>query len=266
MLNDIICPSKEWREVEFNRLLDDLQKYSLVTMVPIHNVITLRFIRLCIIGHKIACQPKKDPSSKLLLGVYLCVALRKTMIMAFKNTYNRTWPLSPLAAPVFISMIRLPFQYFLGRRKNVMHTSFQYRMKHVMHTWLYGHGYMQWWKPNMGHRACGLAVHYCNSQKHMGDINGPRKGGSDAADVIETRETFLGRDDPETAAARGSLARGSLVRGDAGDFLNSFDRLREAEVIQKDVLRVYIRTWVYVIGIRRGNDGSCQNVRKDVSL
>jgi hypothetical protein len=42
-LNDILCPNKKWREVELYGLLEDLQKYSSVTMVPIHNMITLRF-------------------------------------------------------------------------------------------------------------------------------------------------------------------------------------------------------------------------------
>jgi len=42
-LNDMLCPNGEWSETELDKLLEDLQTYSLVTIVPIHNMITLRF-------------------------------------------------------------------------------------------------------------------------------------------------------------------------------------------------------------------------------
>jgi hypothetical protein len=51
--------------------------------------------------------------------------------------------------------------------------------------------------------------------------------------VIAIRESILGRDHPETAAARANLAR-TLRQG---------RKYVETEALEEDVLRVYIRTW-----------------------
>ncbi|KIM23755.1 hypothetical protein M408DRAFT_11343 [Serendipita vermifera MAFF 305830] len=43
LLHDIFCPRKRWDQVELDILLEELQNYSLVTLVLVSGVITLRF-------------------------------------------------------------------------------------------------------------------------------------------------------------------------------------------------------------------------------
>ena len=42
-LTETLCPDGNWNEEELNELLDQLQQYSLVMLVPMHAIVTLRF-------------------------------------------------------------------------------------------------------------------------------------------------------------------------------------------------------------------------------
>lgn len=43
LLKSIFCPNGDWDEVELDKLLDELQQYSLVTLIPFYSTVTLRF-------------------------------------------------------------------------------------------------------------------------------------------------------------------------------------------------------------------------------
>jgi hypothetical protein len=43
LLKSVLCPDGDWDEFEFDLVLEELQQYSLVTLVPVHSIVTLRF-------------------------------------------------------------------------------------------------------------------------------------------------------------------------------------------------------------------------------
>lgn len=218
-LVEVLCPQGVWRDDQLNQLLEELQKYSLVSLVSTGTMISLRFHPL-VHGWSRDRMSRDDHDKHLSAAVRLFVAgitdgddfglyehlsSHTSSFLASSDTLH----VNDRAA---ISMILYKAQHS-SQNLEIWKAIYQgveaiYGKRHV----------------RTGRAALGLADAYWdhNREKAIAMTN----------EVIAVNEEDLGINDLETIAARSTLARQ----------LRSSGAYMAAEKIEAEVLRVRIRT------------------------
>jgi tetratricopeptide (TPR) repeat protein len=222
-LNDILCPHNEWREVELYALLEDLQKYSLVTMVPIHNMITLRF-------HPLVHNWAQDRLSVEERAIYRAAAVRLFICGVTKEDDHG---ILEYLQPHVTSISAACSDRHVNDQAAIAIFSRHYEGDAYLAVWTRIHAVVVAKYGTQDLRSSRALLQL--AEAHMRDRE---KMQAMKRSVIETREAILGGNHPETAAARASLVRGGLEYG-----LLTSSLMNETEAVQKDVLRVYIHSW-----------------------
>jgi tetratricopeptide (TPR) repeat protein len=220
-LNDILCPHNEWRELELYGLLEDLQKYSLVTMVPIDNMITLRF-------HPLVHNWARDRLSVEERAIYQAAAVRLFICgVTEEDDHGIQEYLEPHLAS--ISAARSDFHVNDQAALSIFSRNKKF-LGEPLEVWRQIHATVEAKYGPHDVRTSRALLQLAEASKEYKWQDRERKEAM-MRSVIATREAILGRDHPETAAARASLAR----------WFRTWYRFQEAEATQKEVLRVYIR-------------------------
>ena len=215
LLQEIFCPNNAWSQSEFDSLLEELQTYSLVTLIPVFAVITLRFHPLL---HAWAKERLAD--QKVL---YQAAAVR-LLVCGTSRDEDYLWPylaphidLMPLSSDELHVNDKAALAVVLRANRQTFKAFQIWEEIHFSVGRIYGETHL---------RTTRAALQLASAHSDLGNWTQMELM---EREIVNIRLENLGKKDLDTAEAMANLARTCKWLG---------KRYDEAERLERDVLRV----------------------------
>lgn len=218
-LRDVLCPDGVWRDDNLDDLFEELQSYSLISLVPIYSLVTLRF-------HPLAHAWSRDRMSIKEQDIHRAAAVR-LLVCGISTDSEPFWDFISPHVNAVSSILDTLHVNDRAAFAAIIRNDGKYEL--LLKLWQQIYAEVEAIHGRMHIRTSRAALELADAVGQDGDWN---KMAELEREVVATRELILGRDHPETAKARENLSR--TLRG-----LHQYD---EALELQKEVLHSRLKT------------------------
>ena len=216
LLQEIFCPSGQWDPMELDMLLEELQTYSLVTLVPVSTVVTLRF-------HPLLHGWSKDRLSFAERDLFEAAAIR-LLVCGTHPDDNYLW--SYLSAHIELFSLSSNEVHVNDKAalSDILNTNGQ--KPKAFETWQEIYAIVESLYGETDLRTTRAALQLADAYAEQGDWDQMEKM---EREVLKIRKETLGDFNLETITVMSYLARTCRWKG---------ERYQEAEELEREVLRV----------------------------
>lgn len=218
LLKEVLLPNEVWEEEQLDRLLEELQQYSLVTLTPINSVVTLRFHPLIHSWIKDRLDPQEQAPYKAAAIRLLTCGLEWENEYIFDFLSRQVDTFLPTLSTLHLNDQAAFSRTLLHNDKSSLRLEVLTRIHKEVEA---AHG-------EMNVRTTRALLELADARGHAGDRAAMEKMEREA---VRRREMLLGGEDIETAKAQENLAR--TLRGNK--------HYKDAETLAKTVIRTRIK-------------------------